>query len=338
MPTKAAEREALSTGADHSIAGEHIEVEGEHESCDGFDASKVIVDRDKLRELRLSPAAQAVFEAAKGPDALAEIRSRKGGPDHVHRVNPYDLEFEGLNPRDFSPESMRQRVADLARSIAARGVRTALSIYVKDNRLYVNGGETRWRATLHCLNFLNKRIERIPIIISTNEDSVDRMIGQWIDNDQFPFTALESGKLFRDAIDLGAEVVEIAQRIGKPTSYVKERMRLLEMPRWLQEQVRTGAIRADTAYNDIWLPAGEDDKKARQMMSGAIDEANSAGAKRVMPRHIRSVGGGGRLITAAAIREQLASILSAHQRERDGSLTLPAEEAERLLKLAKKER
>ena len=100
MPTKLAEREALSGADPETTAGE--DEEG-YVSYDGFDAGKIIVDRDELRALRLSPAAHAVFEAARGPDALSELRSRKGGPDQVHRVNPYDLEFEYINPRDFSP-------------------------------------------------------------------------------------------------------------------------------------------------------------------------------------------------------------------------------------------
>jgi len=302
---------------------------------DGFGIDKVMVDRDELRALRLSEAAVEVAAKAKGPQALAEIRSRKGGPDHVHRVNPYDLEFEsGHNPRDFTTDAMRQRVMWITRSVAARGVRQPLDVYVKDGRLFVNGGETRWRSTMHALNFLGVRVERIPVIISQGESALDRMIGQWIGNDQIQFNPLESGKLFRDAVDLGADEAEIAHRIGKPKVYVQNRIKLLEMPKWLIDRVRDGTIKADTAYHDIWIQSGEDDNSAKRLLAGAVDSANEAGARRVMPKHIRNAGGHGRITTASSVREELAAILNRHERD-IFEQAIGAEDTQALFKLAK---
>jgi ParB/RepB/Spo0J family partition protein len=283
----------------------------------GFDISKVVVDRDELRRLRGSEAAVAVAEKALGDEVLMEIRTKRSGPDYVHRVNPYDLYFEDdHNPRDFTPENMRERVVELARSIAARGVRKPLDVYLKENRLYVNGGETRWRATLHALCFLNVKVERIPVIISQGENALDRMIGQWIDNDQLQFNPIEAGKLFRDAVDLGAEPAEIARRIGKDTAYVLGRIKLLEMPQWLIDRVRKDDIKADTAFSDIWIASGEDDRKAKKMLANAVAKANEAGAERVMPKHIRkAVGSVGRIMTASSLRDELSRILRRHQRE-----------------------
>jgi len=316
------------------LAGDEI-TDAEMMVDDGFCAAKVRVDRDELRGLRLSDAAIEVAEKSKGAQALAEIRSRKGGPDHVHRVNPYDLEFEpDHNPRDFTTDFMRQRVVAMSRSIAARGVRVPLDVYVKDGRMFINGGETRWRSTMHCLNFLGVRVERVPVIISQGESAVDRMIGQWIGNDQIQFNPLESGRLFRDAIDLGADEAEIARRIGKPKVYVQNRVRLLEMPRWLIDRVRDGTIKADTAYHDIWLPSGEDDLRAKTLLKGAVDSANEAGARRVMPKHIREAGGRGRITTASSVRDELPTILKHYTPEAMQGV-MSEEHTEALFTLAK---
>lgn len=311
-----------------------------------FDETNVIVDRDELRALRLTEAAQTVFDAAKGAEAVTEIRKKHGGPDHVHRVNPYDLHLEpDHNPRVFTSPARRLRVAELTRSVAVEGVTTPLDCYVKNGMIFINGGETRWRAVLHALNFLNKRIDRIKIIIAMGENASDRFAAQYIGNDQEPFDPLEAGTLFRNWRKFGDDPVDIARRIGKVlpngspnTAFVIDRIKLLEMPDWLQHQVRAGHIKADTAYKDIWLSSQEDDKKAKKLLAGAVDIANDAEARRVMPKHIRQAGGTRIIATVASITNDLAVILKDREREEDGGLRLDAEAADRLFKLAKLDR
>jgi hypothetical protein len=312
------------------------DTESDAPSGDGFGIADVIVDRDELRELRRSEAAIEVAGKALGDEAVSDIRAKRAGPDYVHRVNPYDLHFEDEhNPRDFTPEAMRKRVVELARSIAVRGVRKPLDVYLKGDRLYVNGGETRWRATMHALCFLNAPVERVPVIISQGENDLDRMIDQWIDNDQLQFNPLEAGKLFRDAVRLGAEPAEIGRRIGKDSAYVMGRIRLLEMPQWLIDRVRKDTIKADTAFNDIWLASGEDDRKAKKILAGAVTEANAVRAERVMPKHIRkAVGGTGRIMTASSLRDELGKVLRKHERE-TLERAIGNSDTERLYQLAK---
>src|ERR1044072_1946891 len=164
--------ETVMYDSDHDDDEQSVTPE-EQPDTSKFDVTKVVIDRDRLRDLRISEASIEVAEKALGDGASAEFK--RG--DHVHKVNPYDLYFEdNHNPRDFTPMHMRERVVELTRSIAVRGVRTPLLIYVKGGRLYVNGGETRWRATLHALCFLNVRVERVPVIISQGENDIDRMI------------------------------------------------------------------------------------------------------------------------------------------------------------------
>ncbi len=304
---------------------------------DGLNESTIVVDRDALRALRLSEAAETVATAAKGDTALNDIEIRKGGSKRVHAVNPYDLEFEvDHNPREFTSTAKRQRVLELARSIAVRGVRQPLDVYVKCGKLFVNGGETRWRATMHVLNFLNIKIEHIPIIISTGENDLDRVIDQWIGNDQLQFDPLEAGKLFRQALRFGngIEPAEIARRIGKPTVYVTERLKLLEMPEWLKDRVRDGTIRADNAYNAIWQAAGEDDIQAKKLLAASVDMANEAGARRVMPKHIRKAGGKRTVATVAGMVNDLVTMLGRHDRA-DLEAALGVADTDLLYKLAK---
>jgi hypothetical protein len=303
-PARAADRSRKAAKAPPFVADEEVILS----------ASDVIIDRDKLRELRLSEASEKVFALSKGEHALAEVRSHKGGSKHIHMVNPYDLHFEpGHNPRDFTTPFFRGRVASFAYSIAERGVRQPLDVYIKDGQMFVNGGDTRWRGTLHAINFLNVPIERIPVIISQGENDAERKINQWIGNDQIRFEPIAEAELFRGYLDLGGDMAVFAKRIGKPKSYLEHRILLLEMPEWLKAKVADGSVAHETAYKQIWLGSGEDVEKAKELLAKAADKAPG---QKVRPRHVRAAitDDGAAIIERPNLRYQLATILDRHER------------------------
>jgi len=288
--------------------------------------SQIITDRNALRDARLTEAARAVADKAQGGEnVLAEIRKKHGGGVHVYRVNPYDLDFEdGINTRDFTPPDMQQRVVDLALSIAIEGVKQPLDIYPKGGRIYVNGGETRWRATMHVLNFLNVAVERIPIIIAQNQNDLDRAVNRWLGNDTNRFKPMEAALQLQQMRNLGADDYEISRRIGRPISFVRDHLKYLELPEWLKSDVASGKLSAPTAYKDFWLASGEDTDKAKAMLKQAAITQAETGSRRVMPRHI------GKL----SVTKQLANLLGEIDREALEKL-IGAERVESLFKLAK---
>jgi hypothetical protein len=258
----------------------------------------IITDRDKLRALRMSAASEEVSAKAKGDDALAEIRSHKGGSRHILMVNPYDVFFEeGYNPRDFTTPFMRERVAQYAASIAARGVREPLKLYIKSGRLFVDAGETRWRSTMHALNFFNRPIGGVPCTILQGENDAERKIGQWLGNDTLRFDPIAEAVLFRDYEDLGGDIAVFAKRIGLHESYLKQRIRLLEMPNWLQAQVKQGVVKHTTAYEKIWMESGQDNQVAKQLLAGSVTSAEQEGKTMVRPRHVRAAAEGSAVST-----------------------------------------
>jgi hypothetical protein len=252
-----------------------------------FDVSQIEVDRDVLRDLRLM-AADTVFAASRGDQTLTEIRSRKGGPDRVHRINPYDLHFDDSNPRDFVPEDMRQAVLVMARSIAAQGVTTPLDCFIRGDRIYVNGGETRWRGALHAINFLGVAVEGLPVILSQNLNDLDRAINKYVGNTGNQFKPLEAGMLFQTMLQLGADVREIARRIGRSQGYVQAQLALMELPEWLKGQIGSG-MRPEVA-RDIWSSAGEDTKVAQELFVAATETKEEEGSRRIMARHVEAAG------------------------------------------------
>lgn len=310
---------------------------------------QVVVDRDQLRELRMSEAAKTVADMAKGDDTLTEIHRHKGGSKHIVMINPYDLHFEDRhNPRDFTTPQMRWRVASYADSIAERGVRVPLDTYVKANRVLVNNGDTRWRATLHAINFLNAPIKAIQCIITQGENDADRKISQWIGNDTYRFDPLAEAQLFRDFLDLGGEIGVFAKRIGHPVSYIISRVRLLEMPKWLLEKVQDGTVPHRTAYDKIWLASGEQQTVARELLAASLITAKAEQTERgvdatqtvVRPRHVNAAAEHSEVstkIVRTKFPDRLAPILK--QRTRDEWVEfLGAEMAEAIFKLARIQR
>jgi ParB-like nuclease domain len=299
-------------------------------------ADQVVVDRDQLRALRLSEAAGVIFAKAKGDNAIAAIRARKGGSARVILVNPYDLHIEqGHNPRNFDTDVMRERVAGYAQSIATRGVRQPLDVYAKNNTLYINGGETRWRATLHAINFLNVPVEGVPVILSQGENEAERKINMWLGNDVNRFEPMAEATLFRSYVDLGGDLRVFCRRIGRPVGYANDRIRLLEMPDWLQVKVTDGVVSPRTAMEEIWLPSGESESKARQMLGASVKRANAEGVNTVRPRHVRAAEtGGDTTIVRTRLHDQLGVILRKHERTAIEQW-FGADDATALFKLAK---
>ena len=256
---------------------------------DVLDVSQIVVDRDELRNLRLL-SAEAVAALSKGDQTLAEIRARKGGPDRVHRINPYDLHFDDTNPRDFVPEDMRQAVLVMARSIAAQGVTTPLDCFVRGDRIYVNGGETRWRGALHAINFLGVAVEALPVILSQNPNDLDRAVNKLPrrGNTGNQFKPLEAGSLFQSMLQLGADVKEIARRIGRSQGYVQAQLGLMELPEWLKGEIGSG-MRPEVA-KDIWTSAGEDSTVAKTLFDAAAETKEGEGSRRIMARHVETAG------------------------------------------------
>lgn len=262
--------------------------------AEDFESSRVNTDLSVLRQPQ-SELAQEIAALAEGETVVAEIKSGKKGVDHIYRVNPYDLHFEeGLNPRDFTTPAMRDRVWSMAHSIAARGVEVPLDVRVSNGKLIIEGGETRWRATMHAIEFLGAKVEKLPVILTRpGTNDVDRKINQWTKNEAHQFLPLEEGKLFMDAVRLGTDIVEIARRIGKPEAYVKYRITLQELPEQMKKLVNGGTISPGFAIK-VWHESGENTVKAMAVLNEGLEKAAETGGTRVMPKHLKSGGAGQR--------------------------------------------
>jgi ParB family chromosome partitioning protein len=143
------------------------------------------------------------------------------------RPNPYQ-------PRKYFDES---KIAELASSIRDHGVFQPI-IVKKDIRGYIIiAGERRFRAAKKA------GLKTIPAIVRDFNDSL-MMEYALIENlqreDLTPIEEAEAYRMLMQKLDLTQE--KLAERIGKSRAYVANTMRLLQLPRMVQDAIENNEI------------------------------------------------------------------------------------------------
>jgi ParB family chromosome partitioning protein len=185
-----------------------------------------------------------------------------------------------LNARDTSSEENRAHIEALAESIARDGVRVPLVIFQEGENVFVADGHCRLAATMLAIarGADIKTVPCIPEARGTND--VDRVLSQNIYNSGKRLSALEEGVNFRKALALGATEQQIAEKVGRSITHVKQSIDMQAMPEAVKTLVREGKISASLAAKTVKKEGSE---RASAKLKAAV-EAN--GEKRVLPKHV----------------------------------------------------
>jgi len=147
---------------------------------------------------------------------------------------------------DPNPEQPRRRFAtaeldDLAASIRLHGVLQPIVVRRAGDRYELVVGERRWRASRAA------GCEAIPAVIADVE-SEDRLELALVENVQRrDLNPIELAHAFRALVEHGLTQEEIGHRVSLDRSTVANHLRLLELPRELQEDIETQRITAGHA-------------------------------------------------------------------------------------------
>ena len=153
---------------------------------------------------------------------------------------PLDMIYANPNnPRkDFSPEGL----AELAASIRSVGVLQPVVVVVAeaeklDFTYRLIAGERRWRAAREA------GLAAIPAVVKyglTKEQELEAMVAENIERQSL--NPIEEAHGFKLLLDAGLKQEELAERLGKSQSHIANRLRLLELPESVQENISRGII------------------------------------------------------------------------------------------------
>ncbi len=219
-------------------------------------------------------------------------------------------------------------IAELADSIAARGLLQPIIVRAApDGRGYqLVAGERRWRAAQRA------GLHQIPALVRDLDDAATYEIALVENIQRQDLNAIEEASAYRKLIDdFGHSQDALARLVGKSRSHVANLMRLLDLPRAVQELVGDGSLAMGHARALIGAEGAEGiaRKIVKEGLSVRAVEAlvrAGKGGGRKAPLEYKSIDGG-RDPDIVAVERHLSELLGigvgiVYAGEGKGALTL----------------
>lgn len=150
-----------------------------------------------------------------------------------------DLDIDQLKPNPLQPrlKFSQESIEELARSIKESGVLQPIIVVPEDNYYRIIVGERRWRAAQRI------GLKKIPVLIRTmpKEKQLEFSLTENLQREDLnPLEiALAYQKLIRE---LNYTQQEVAQKVGKDRTSVTNYLRLLKLPKEIQDYLGVGKI------------------------------------------------------------------------------------------------
>lgn len=247
---------------------------------------------------RLAESASAKASTAKFAKALSD------GKSDMFKLNPFLIRVvPGFNSRDFSLPENDEHVDDLARSIAANGLKKPLEVrFAEDGQPDLVDGECRLRAIIRAINLYGvTELESVPVTLAPKgQNDAELLASQFTSNSGKRFNELEAAQGIRRLLAFDWTEKRIAERTGLSPAKIARLIRVLEMPEEIVGMVREGQVAVTQALETI-REESTSERAVAALRSGA-ERATEAGAKKVTARHMPR---------SAAASASPASVLSA---------------------------
>ncbi len=198
---------------------------------------------------------------------------------------PIDSVFANRSqPRE---EFQEEPLKNLASSIARDGVLQPLVVSpLPDGKYELIAGERRWRASKMA------GLKEVPVIVRTvsQEQRLELALVENVQRENL--NSIEEGKGYQQLIDqFQFSAADVAERVGKSREYVANCVRLLKLPKVIQDDVVAGKISAGHARALLALTRVEEQLQMRERI---LSEQLSV---RDIERMIQERGGVRRKIT-----------------------------------------
>ena len=162
-----------------------------------------------------------------------------------------ELELDRLKPCSLQPRLRvdPEKLEELAASIRENGVLQPIVVRQAGDGYEIVAGERRWRAAQRA------GLERIPAIIQDVSDGkmLELALVENIQRDELgPIEEAQAYRLLTERFGLTQD--QVAQRVGRSRAAITNMLRLLRLPRLIQEKVINGEITMGHARALLPLP------------------------------------------------------------------------------------
>ncbi|WP_298725028.1 ParB/RepB/Spo0J family partition protein [uncultured Ferrovibrio sp.] len=182
----------------------------------------------------------------RGLAALMGDTAPRDGEAATPRGGVREIPIEQLKPNPYQPRKIFNTSAleELARSVKEKGLLQPLLVRrARDGQGYeIVAGERRWRAAQLA------QLHAVPVVIKEITDRDALEIGLIENVQREDLNPLEEAGAFQRLHDeFGYSQDQIAQVIGKSRSHVTNTLRLLQLPKSVQEMISRGQLTAGQA-------------------------------------------------------------------------------------------
>lgn len=259
------------------------------------------------------------------------------GRKDILRIAPEHLQIkEGWNCRDvnFDPEDPEDLA--LAKSIASVGVKQPLTAIWEKGQAVLTDGHRRLSAALWAMQNLGAEIKSIPVQTEDRYASEeDRVLSQIVRNNGKELSPIETGRVYKRLFDLGWTEAQIAEKVGRSPTWVRNLLELSSTPKEVTDLVKAGTISASLAIDALHKAAG-DSAAAAQALGEAVERAKAEGKTRATAQHTaRGPTPGARIKELAELVDTLNSSGRIVDSVEIVELRMTSEEYDRFLSLLK---
>ncbi|MCL1786197.1 MAG: ParB/RepB/Spo0J family partition protein [Alphaproteobacteria bacterium] len=240
-----------------------------------------------------------------------EISVLAGGDRVVVRSLP--VEYIVANPDQPRRTFAREELQDLANSIKEKGVLQPIlvrTIQGKPGYYEIVAGERRWRAAQMA------GLSEIPALVKgmTDENAMEIALIENVQRENL--NAIEEAAAYRNLMDsCGYEISDVVKLIGKSESYIRNIMRLSNLPESVQKRVSDGTLSASHART---LAVAENaEELAGRVIEQGLSVADTAKAVKSSGRSSKSRAFNNQSMPAEQIKE--------YERKMESALSVPAQ-------------
>lgn len=180
-----------------------------------------------------------------------------------------------LRPSPSNPRDHLDGIDELAASIRENGLIQPLVVQriPGSTQLQIVAGHRRYAAVLR-LDWA-----RVPCVIRRDMLPDEELLAMLVENGQRAnLDPIEEARALRRLTDAGIPQPEVARRVGRPTSWVKSRLMLLQLPQREQDQVRAGHYSLTYAHGLV-RAAREEQRRRTQPTARPVGRPKGAKTK-----------------------------------------------------------